>query len=309
MAPSRRPSRSARPEEQSPRRPTAPARTAEFKLHHGALALFVEGRPRPALLIDVAPDTSAEQIQACAAANVHLYRLVDTALGWTGNEQSDFTALDVRIGALLAADPEARFLLFVSVDAPEAWRQAHPGECVAYCLPAQTGQTAPPMQSWASRRWLNEAGEALARLVAHARRAEWEAHCLGCQIGSGPDGEWRYPEADRLPDIGPRMTERFRAFALDKYRRNTGLLRRAWADPKAEFSEIACPDADARRATDFGALRNPARSRRLLDYYECFYEAQNAAALHFCSIIKRASAGRMLVGLSYAPIFGRPVLQ
>ena len=283
----------------------SPTRAAEFRKQRGALTLFVEGKPQPALLADVMPDTPPTQMAAWAEAGLTLCRLRSLDLGWAAKGRSDFAALDARVQALLAAAPAARFLLAVSVDAPLWWREANPGECAAYCLPAVPSSV--PMASWASSRWRNEAGDALARLVRHVLSVEWGDRCLGFQIEAGVEGEWRHPEAERLPDIGPRMTERFRAFALERYRRNAGLLRHAWFDTRADFAAIACPDAAERRKTDVGVLRNPSRSRRLLDYYECFYDAQNTAALHFCSVVKRASAGRALVGLSYATPFGQPI--
>ncbi len=119
----------------------------------------------------------------------------------------------------------------------------------------------------------------------------------------GRTATWRHPEWARLPDVGPRMADRFRAFCVDKYRRNGGLLKQSWDDPRADFDRIKCPDAHERRYADVGCLRDPLRSRRMLDYYECFYAAQNEAALHFCQITKRTGGGR-LVGLSYASAMG-----
>ena len=109
-------------------------------------------------------------------------------------------------------------MLEVIVDAPAWWRESHSDECAAYCLPAPASSAAPI--SWASQRWRTEAGNALARLIGHLQRREEGARCLGWQIAAGAEGEWRYPEAGRLPDIGPRMTEQFRAFAREKYRRD-----------------------------------------------------------------------------------------
>src|SRR5205823_846268 len=86
--------------------------------------------------------------------------------------------------------------------------------------------------SWASSHWMEEAGNGLTRLVKRLYDSEAGKGCLGWQIAAGEEGEWRAPHAERLPDIGPRMTACFRAFALSKYRRNGGLLRKAWFDTR-----------------------------------------------------------------------------
>ena len=161
----------------------------------------------------------------------------------------------------------------------------------------------PECASRASRRWLLEAGDALGRLVQYVAEASWGERCIGFQIAGGENGGWRHPEWARMPDIGPRMSEQFRSFCLTKYRRNGGLLKKEWDDPRADFDRIKCPDAYERRYADMGMLRDPMRSRRMLDYFECFYTAQNDAALHFCAIAKRAGGGR-LVGIAYADILG-----
>jgi len=266
----------------------------------------IEKNSMAQVAIDLLPETPAEQIAACAAADIHLYRLRGCDLGWNGAGQFDYTQIEARLRALLSADPGAHFWLEVSVDAPAWWRETHPDEGAVYCLPASASSVAPV--SWASQRWRTEAGNALARLIGHLQQREEGARCLGWQVAAGAEGEWRYPEAERLPDIGPRMTEQFRAFVREKYRRNPELLRRAWDDPRARFEALSCPDAATRRRADRGVFRDPVRSRQVLDYYECLAEVQNAAALHFCRTVRRATEGRALVGLSYAHTFGESVL-
>lgn len=285
-----------------------PTRATEFHFQNGVPVFLVDRRPVPPLAADLLPDTTASQIAACASASIHLYRVRSCDLGWMGVGKFDYAVLEARLDTLLAADPDARFWLELSVDAPAWWCAANPAECVAYCLPAppdsaeQHRARPPAFASWASLRWQNEAGNALARLIQHLRGSTWERAWLGVQLAAGTDGEWRMPQAERLPDTGPRMTEQFRAFAREKYRRNAGLLRRAWDDPRADFERITCPDAGDRRRADRGAFRDPARSRRTLDYYECLSQAQNTAALHFCAVARRASDGHALVGLSYATV-------
>ena len=321
-------------------KPEAAAPLSEFRAHNGVRALFVQGRAVPCLFFDVEPNTTSAHIRAAVEAGARLLRVRSVGLGWTGPAQYNYRALEARVRPLLDASPDVMLMLEADVNAPEWWRRAHIVECATFCLStAQAGETASnslaapadkpegmdkatdgaagakaktasaeslsPCASWASRLWLSEAGDALARLARHVSQSDWANRCIGWQVAGGEAGTWRHIDWQRFPDSGPRMAERFRAFCVDKYRRNTGLLKKGWDDPRADFDRITCPSAYERRYADLGMLRDPLRSRRMLDYYECFYNAQNDAALHFCGLLKRVTQGRAIVGLAYASPFGQ----
>ena len=285
------------------KRNAPPKRAAEIRPYSGERTLFLEGKPASPLLRDLA--AGVKKIPALDGSG--LYRLRNVALGWTASQSFDYAGVDGQVAALLAADPNALFLLEVVVDAPEWWLAANPAELSAYCLP-QTDNLKDAAEkkfaSWASSKWRGETARALTQFVRHAMKADWAAHCVGYQIAAGEGGAWRHPQATRLPDIGPRMTERFIQFAQEKYRRNEGVLRKEWFDAKIQFPRITCPTARDREQAFYGAFRNPLRSRRLLDYYECFAAAQNGAALQFCEAVKKTTDGAALVGLAYGAFPG-----
>ena len=273
---------------------------AEVTLQNGIVSLVIGGTPISPLVVDLDPATGSAQITAAAEAGVSLFRINGLDLGWRGAAQFDYQELEVRIEALLSRVPNASVMLRVSVDPPAWWLHAHADECAQYLEHADDNRGA--AVSWASHRWRNEAGSALARLVRHVHTQAYATQCVGWQLSAGESGEWRYPNAADLPDVSPAMTAHFRQWAVEKYRRNTGLLRKAWFDARGEFASIACPGARERRRGDLGVLRNPQRSKRILDFYESLSDAQNSAALHFCAQARKACAGRALVGLSYATI-------
>ena len=272
------------------------AANAEIKIQNGIVTLFVSGKATAPLLIDLNEGASP----AGGSSGSSLFRLINVDLGWAGPAQFDYSRLDTRISALVGSNSDACFLLKVCVDAPDWWRKAHRDECAEYIGNPEANRGI--SVSWASQRWRNEAGSALARLVRHIHQAQNGNRCIGWQLTAGEAGEWRYPNAADLPDVGSAMTAHFRRWAVEKYRRNAGLLRKAWLDARGEFQSIPCLDARERLRGDFGVLRNPRRSMRTLDYYECLSDAQNTAALHFCAQTRRACDGRALVGLTYATV-------
>ena len=281
------------------KRDALPKRAAEIKTQNSERTLFLNGKPTAPALRDVKAGNKVK-----TAGNPGLYRLRNVGLGWTAAQSFDYAEMDGRIEALLTADSDAHFLLEINVDAPDWWLAANPAEQAAFCLPAPDDSKASDAASWASAKWRNETNRALTQLVRHVRNAKWSERCAGYQIAAGEGGAWRHPQADRLPDIGPRMTERFIQFAQEKYRRNEGVLRKEWFDAKIQFQRIACPSAREREQAFYGAFRNPLRSRRLLDYYECFASAQNDAALLFCETVKKTTEGAALAGLAYAAFPG-----
>jgi hypothetical protein len=154
----------------------------------------------------------------------------------------------------------------------------------------------------ASARWQQTGAEALERLLRYILNLPSGNKLIGVQILAGEAGAWTYPNADRMPDVGPCMTASFIKYTVDKYRRNEGLLRKAWFDARAEFSAIRCPTAAEREKAEYGIFRNPHRSRKLMDYYECMASEQSHAALSFCAVAKRISSRKLLVGLVSAQL-------
>ncbi len=226
----------------------------------------------------------------------------------------DSEAVDIALTPILGQSDSLRFLLSIRVDSPQWWLESNPKECVEYARRREVSAPdtfspsvrIPPTPdrsvSYASTRWRQSAADALDRLLTYILASPVGERLIGVQILSGADGAWVYPNADKLPDTSPCMTAAFIKYTVDKYRRNEGLLRKSWFDTRAEFSGIRCPTAAEREKSEFGLFRNPHRSRKLMDYYECLAGEQAAAALSFCSLVKRISAGALLVGLESAPL-------
>lgn len=275
---------------------------AAIRAYQGSPALHIGGVPVAPLFIDLKRDTSESIIAEAVKAGSHLYRICDADLYWKAAEEFDFSILTGRIKSLLKVDPLAKFLIMVNVDAPDWWLKSHPDECAKYIHNAAIHEDR--VISWASHRWRRDCGTALAKLIKAIQDAEHGKACIGWQIAAGDAGEWRMPDAQDIPDTGVCMTNQFKNFALNKYRRNTGLLRRGWFDVRAEFDKIRCPGPDERMKGEYGIVRSSFRSRRILDYYEAMSEAQNTSALHFISIARQVAGANRIVGISYATAFG-----
>jgi len=275
------------------------------KEHNGSPAVFINGKPTAFFIYSQVPEPDAKHIQQFAKIGVHLYELITKDwknFGWQGEGKFDFTPFDSTVQRLLEADPEGYFFPRIYVEAPPWWRQAYPEELAAYADGTKDKEDrfgGTSAVSWASEKWLKDAGEAFARLVRHIRRSTYARRCIGFHIGAGIYGEWHRMGSQYLPDVGPRMTEAFRRYLRAKYRNDVQALRRAWNDSQADFETVTCLSQEERLHTDWGVFRDPAKCQRVIDYYDCYYDTQNRAVLHFCKIAKRESEGRALTIIFY----------
>jgi hypothetical protein len=273
---------------------------AEVRGLNGHPAVLADGEEVVPLVVEIGIGVDESQVRSAVQSGVRLFQVSDIPLGWRGPGQFDYHEVDERLASLQRMTPESSFLIEVKVDPPDWWLTTHRDDCAVYLDNVKAHRDS--VVSWASQKWRTEAGAALSKLIAHIQHAPYGPRCIGWILSAGESGEWRCPDAEDLPDVSAVMTAHFRSWCAQKYRHNTGLLRKAWFDARAEFPSIQPPDARERRRTDFGVLRNPTRSRKILDYYESFSDAQNSAALHFCALARNAARGAAIVGLSYATV-------
>jgi hypothetical protein len=276
---------------------------AAIRSYSGALALFVDDRPRAPIILNASTGGAPSDISSAVDKGFGLIRIDLDDLCWPAGNQLDAAAVDAALQHLIGLPSTYRFLLSIRVDAPEWWLDSNPKERAEYARRRDAVSQSPhPPVSFASAKWLKSAADALERLLQYVLKSDAGSCLIGVQILAGEAGAWIYPDTDRMPDIGPCMTTAFIKYTVDKYRRNEGLLRKAWFDTRAEFSTIRCPTAVEREKAEFGLFRNPHRTRKLMDYYECLANVQADAALSFCTLVKRISARSILVGLESAPL-------
>jgi len=279
----------------------------EVKPLHGGPAVFINGKPVFPMVYSEVPEPSARHTRQFGQAGIHLYELIGMSggdagdLGWVAPGKFDYRGLDRRALTILSADPQAYFFPRVYVEPPSWWVDQHPDDIIR--LADGTGWISDAFGStkavsFASQAWLREAGEAFARYIDHIQASPYADRVIGYHIGAGIYGEWHWKGSEHLPDLSPAMTNRFRAFLRARYR-TVEALRKAWNDPAVTFDSAEVPGMEARLSTDVGMFRDPAKSLRVTDYYECHHRASEDAALHFCHVAKQQSSGRSLTGIFF----------
>jgi len=239
----------------------------------------------------------ASQVRLSAAAGVHIQSFsIDMPWPKPG-EEPNWRGVDDPIDLTLANDPEALLLPRFGCGPPGWWLQEHPSEQMRF----SDGATV----SWsmASELWRAEFPEHLRALVRHCEE-KYGDHMLGYHPCGQHTGEWFYERSWEpvLSDFSEPMSAGFRAWAAERYGTDEA-LRAAWADPGATLAGVAVPSAEEQQQTTLGLFRDPARERRVIDYFEYKQLAMEEPLEQMARVIKDETRGQKLVVFFYGYLF------
>ena len=291
--------------------PTAGWRVA---LHNGAPALFRDGRPVPPILF-WQWDLQDEDVRAMNGAGVELFATFGSLDHyanpyWT---ESGFNGMPFQTKVLdrtLALAPNAALLPRLFYTPPDWWTAAHPDEQVRYANPNALAPNAKwmfgtiPRVSYASERGRRESGAVYRQAVRHLMD-RYGRHLLGIHLSGGPWSEhfsWdaltqiggATLEKCGFSDVSRPMTDYFRRWLRTRYGGDVARLRAAWKDDAATFETASVPTMAERLRLDVdGVWRDPAKGRRVMDYFECQNRATVELIDHFGGIVKDESKGAL----------------
>lgn len=299
---------------------------AAVSLRNGQPVLFVNGRPELPFFYALThtaggrwswEELPAHNLRQMASAGIRLYQ-VDLWLAdlWPENGgRIDLALARRQIRGVLDACPEAAVVVRLHVNAPAWWNRAHPEECVQFAdgppedrpegLPFnhEDGDTERSRRaSLASELWRAEAGARTAEFCRRLARTREGHAVIGIHVAGGVYGEWHpWGFVKYEPDGSAAMKRAFRAWLRVKYSSDEN-LQGAWNDPSATLAGAAVPDSAARRCcADTGTIfRDPARERRLLDFYACQQAVVADDIEFFCRTVKENWPRPLIVGVFYA---------
>lgn len=296
-----------------------PAR-AELIACNGAPTLFINGAPRPAVMyrgtVDPFDEHGRRQIANFRDAGIHVF-CTETRIEkhWVAPGKYDFSPLDDCLRAYLSVDPRAYLLLQVRLIPPTWWMDSHPTEWVAYGTSDKLDHSDESYRvkraSPASEVWRKDAGEAWRALIRHLEGQPWGKRVIGYHASYGIYSEWHYfgSWSDQYPDTGAAMTRTFRQWLRDKYG-EVEKLRQAWHDPQVLFDTATVPGVEPRETASLIAFRDPAKERRVTDYYHCHQKVIADDIEYFGKIAKQETGRRVIYGVYYGYFFGvRPQTQ
>ena len=220
---------------------------------------------------------------------------------WTEDGAFAMTYQDAHIDQLLEWNPRACFLPRIFASAPDWWIAANPDEQIRYGSGAHTT----PRESFASEKCLRESGEMYRHAVRHLLD-KYSENLLGIHVTNGPWGEnfsWDayffLKERPAASDVSEPMRQAFIRYLRKKYHDDTAQLRAAFHDENLHFEEVQVPGKAERLELSDGAWRDPGRSRRVPDYFECHNETTVRMLDHYCRIVKEESGNRLTTLVFY----------
>ncbi|MDP0495466.1 MAG: hypothetical protein Q7Q73_04580 [Verrucomicrobiota bacterium JB024] len=307
-----------------------PAKGYGVAMHNGVPTVFCDGEP---LFIQAFHNCTwnykasvGPLSQEMSGAGVHVHML-QTALDWgeefasggVGLYGTARNTLDKRIEAILAMDPQARFILNVHCFIPDTWYDKYPdemvqaedGTLVKFRPGAKRG-----FNSWASPKWREEINRRIASLIGHLKTRPYYDHIVGMQSFAGWEGQWTWPRPHRdaydddatvnrlnqlTADYSPAMVNYFRAWCRQHYSGDLAKLRAAWDQPEVTFDTIAVPSQDLIAESDLYEFKDPSnpRTRYVADYFEAFTDCRVEAVLEFAHTVKEQTRESPILSGAY----------
>lgn len=254
--------------------------------------------------------------------------------GWLDTHRYDYTETDRTLDEIFACGDDLYYLPRVKLNVPLNWGKENPEEmCVYYPgnlsaeeiaglvntpkhdvigWDAECGYGAwhdawkdnrPNLgglignQSFTSKKWLGDAGDALRRFIRHLENSKYANRIIGYHFAYGMCGEtslwhsWMKTKDLRFADYGIGCRRMFFDWGIKRYG-SPATLRRAWMQPELTRDNLKLPSPEEREFSQKNAeefFRAHPENTICIDY-EHFMTDSNADALeHFGRIIKEES--------------------
>jgi len=284
-------------------------------------SLFIDGKPVPPViyaLSDIPGSNSntkqaQENIENFAKAGINLVGCdANLCSGWRRVTPFDPEPVSAEILSVLDANPNAKILLRLHVNAPYWWHRDHPDECVIYRNPdgdkpgiddgepdrlIRNDSNEHMRVSYASKLWIKEACEKIRLLLEHIKGMPHGESLMAVQIAYGQNGEWHQWGTD----VSKPMVEHFKEYLKNKYQTNEN-LQKAWNNESVTFETAEFRPEPYREGND-GYYRDPQKQQDTIDSQESFQLAAPEAILEFCKAVKSVMPN-VLCGAFYGYYIG-----
>ena len=300
-----------------PRRP-GPVPKAEIRGHNGVPTLFIDGKPNAAMAYMTYNRKEPKYFRDFGQVGVNLATFSATSdfsyydlapPTWLAPDVFDYSQFDQRIVSILEANPNAYLFPRVYVSAPPWWCEKYPDEVARQADKNNTEGYFSPGAPFAwprSEKWRQDAGMALRKFIEHVRSSPYADRVIGYHIAGLHSEEWFYYNimGQELSYWGydKASLAAFRKFIEKRYG-TVDALRKAWKDPAVDFASAAVPSKEDRLKTDLGFFRDPAKSRRVIDFHLYYNDTVADTIEYFARLVKDANGRESLFGTFYGYMF------
>jgi len=215
-------------------------------------------------------------------------------------QEVDWSTVNAQCQRVLDANPRALLLPRIGVGAPQWWREAHPGDAMAWDRDPQRGRGTTAVASPAYRR---DAAAWLAALIEHLEKT-FGPHIVGYHPCGQNTGEWFYLNTwgPALNGYSPATRDAWRGWLRQRYKTDAA-LQAAWGRSAATLATATVPSPESRRAAPAGTLRDPADERSLIDFAEFQQQMMSECVVLFANTVRTATRGKKMVVFFYGYVF------
>ncbi len=259
-------------------------------------------------------------------------------LGWLGKDEYDYSLTDRVVEAVFKNSPDSYYIPRIKLNVPVEWCRENPEDVFVYWEGPRSveeirslvggekhdwlGYTAPKgyykagdyedkrpnvggviaRQSFSSKKWLEDAGVALEKLIERLENGKYGDKILGYQVSFGVSGEailWGRAD-NHYGDYGIGNTRRFYEWGLKKYGSEENLYK-AWGKERFENGELLLPSPDERyhRKDNLSEFFRADTLGRVSSDFDEFTSECCADAIEYFGRIVRRLAPEKLVGAFY----------
>lgn len=190
-------------------------------------------------------------------------------------------------------DPGAQVMFRVNFVPGKNWESEFPDAV----FNTSSGHIAEP--SICDDQFWEVAQSCLRHFVEKLYTLPYEANILGVQLDRG---EWFY-SASHGYDTSRAATEKFRDWAAARYLDDKVALRASWFNGEIDFDDIEIPRYQPAGQNNDRFIRSSRKQRPWVDYHLFLSDETSARISELAYAVKEASAGRMLVAVSYGYTF------
>lgn len=237
--------------------------------------------------------TVLDEVRMASEAGVHLYSfLVELDVDVEAANNSASVASYV-LARTLEIDPQAQVIFRVSFIAPRNWEDRYP----AARYRNAHGEIAEP--SVCDDEYWEVATKSLEVFVKKLRLLPSRDSIMGVHLERG---EWFIAHSAGY-DTSKAAQLKFREWARRRYLDDEVTLRASWFDGSVRFDNIQIPEHQPEGGEGEKFIRSSRKQRRYVDYHLCLSDVTVERITDLAYVVKSASEGMFLVGVSYGYTF------
>lgn len=259
--------------------------------------------------------------------------------GWVGVNTYDYSLTDRVLDELFCDEPDGYYIPRIKLNVPIDWCEENPEDVFVYYGGPETKEeikklvgtlkqdyigyespngyymsgdyvdTRPNVggliarQSFSSRKWLEDAGIALEKLLDRLENSKYADRILGYHIAYGASGEcvlWGRA-SNRYGDYGIGHKKAFFDWGVEKYG-SVENLSAAWQQPDISRDNVKLPSPDERygKTQCVESFFRGYENQTIATDFDVFISEVNANAIeYFGKVVKEKTAGKKLFGAFY----------